>query len=167
MSRWLCLLAALLTACERKRPIEHSTPAELFREAPDVGLTFTHHNGASGKFFMTEIMGAGVAMFDYDEDGDLDVYFVQSVGPGKLFRNELVPSGTLKFIDVTSQSGLAFDGYGMGAATGDYNNDGFTDLLVTGYDRRELFRNNGNGTFTRVNFPQPPGVWSTGASFFD
>src|SRR5205809_796806 len=82
-------------------------------------------SGASGKFYMTEIMGAGVALFDYDNDGDLDVFFVQSDGESKLFRNELVPSGTLRFTDVTAQSGIVFRGYGMGAATGDYNNDGF------------------------------------------
>ena len=116
---------------------------------------------------MTEIMGAGVALFDYDNDGDLDVFFVQSAGESKLFRNELVPSGKLRFTDVTAQSGIAFRGYGMGAATGDYNNDGFEDLLITGYNSRALYRNNGNGTFTEVDFPRADGVWSTSASFFD
>jgi hypothetical protein len=146
---------------------ERPASRDIFREATDVGLTFNHHSGAAGKFLMTEIMGSGLAVLDYDNDGDLDVVFVQSVGPSKLFRNELVPSGSLRFSDVTAGSGIAFDGYGMGAATGDYNNDGFTDLLVTGFDRRELFRNNGNGTFSRVAFPQPRALWSTSASFFD
>jgi hypothetical protein len=117
---------------------------------------------------MTEIMGAGVAVLDFDNDGDLDILFVQSSGESKLFRNELTPSGKLAFTDVTAQSGIVFDGYGMGAATADFNNDGFTDLLVTGYDARELYRNNGNGTFTKVGLPQPGGrVWSTSASFTD
>jgi hypothetical protein len=142
------------------------TTTALFHEQ-ETGLHFTHRSGASGKFYMTEIMGAGVALFDYDNDGDLDVFFVQSVGECKLFRNELVPSGKLDFTDVTAQSGINFRGYGMGAATGDYNNDGFEDLLVTGYNSRALYRNNGNGTFTQVDFPQPAGVWSTSASFFD
>jgi enediyne biosynthesis protein E4 len=137
-----------------------------FREATNTGLNFTHKNGASGKFFMTEIMGAGVALFDFDNDGDLDVLFVQSVGPCKLFRNDLA-AGTLRFTDTTANSGIAFAGYGMGAATGDFNNDGYMDVLITGYRRRELYRNNGNGTFAQVNFPQPENVWSTSASFFD
>src|SRR6266851_4011603 len=115
----------------------------LFHEQ-ETGLHFTHRSGASGKFYMTEIMGAGVALFDYDNDGDLDVFFVQSSGECKLFRNELVPSGTLRFTDVTAQSAIVFPGYGMGVATGDYNNDGFVDLLVTGYNSRALYRNNGN-----------------------
>jgi enediyne biosynthesis protein E4 len=139
----------------------------LFREA-EGALNFVHHNGASGQYYMTEIMGSGVALFDYDNDGDLDVFLVQSVGESKLFRNEIIPSGSLRFADVTAQSGIKFTGYGMGAATGDYNNDGFEDLLITGYDTRALYRNNGNGTFTAVDFPKPPGVvWSTSASFFD
>jgi hypothetical protein len=129
-----------------------------------VGLTFHHRSGASGKFYMTEIMGAGAALLDYDNDGDLDVFLVQSAGESKLFRNELKPSGALRF---TATDIIGYAGYGMGAATADYNNDGFTDLLVTGYNSRALYRNNGNGSFTAIDFPQPPGVWSTSASFFD
>jgi hypothetical protein len=146
---------------------ERRPARELFREATEAGLSFNHRSGAAGKFLMTEIMGAGAAVFDYDGDGDLDVLLVQSVGPSKLFRNDLVPGGSLRFSDVTADAGIVFDGYGMGAATADYNNDGFTDVLITGYDRRELFRNNGNGTFSRVAFPQAAGVWSTSAAFFD
>ena len=160
MRRWIAPLVVLLSGCGGPK-----TNALFFE--PDTGLHFTHRSGASGKFYMTEIMGAGVALFDYDNDGDLDVFFVQSVGASQLFRNELVPSGKLTFTDVTAPSGIRFDGYGMGAATGDYNNDGFEDLLVTGYNSRSLYRNNGNGTFTKIDFPQPVGVWSTSASFFD
>jgi enediyne biosynthesis protein E4 len=169
MTRWLWL-PLLLTGCGAPKP--PAPPAELFREAKGV-IPFTHRSGASGKFYMTEIMGAGVALFDYDNDGDLDVFLVQSEGQSKLFRNELLPApaisagGYLRFTDATTQSGIDFRGYGMGAATGDYNNDGFTDLLVTGYDTRALYRNNGNGTFSRIDFPQVRGVWSTSASFFD
>jgi hypothetical protein len=158
--RCCVVLLLLLAGCGGR------TTTARFHEQ-ETGLHFTHRSGASGKFYMTEIMGAGVALFDYDNDGDLDVFFVQSVGECKLFRNELVPSGKLNFTDVTAQSGINFRGYGMGAATGDYNNDGFEDLLVTGYNSRALYRNNGNGTFTQVDFPQPAGVWSTSASFFD
>ena len=151
-----------LAGCGAKLP----STVELFREA-DAGLNFTHRNGASGKFYMTEIMGAGVALFDYDNDGDPDVFLVQSVGESKLFRNEIIPTGKLQFTDVTASSGIDFRGYGMGAATGDYNNDGFEDLLITAYGGAALYRNNGKGTFTRVDLPQQRGVWSTSASFFD
>jgi hypothetical protein len=154
------LLLLLLAGCGGRKA------SGLFHEQ-DAGLQFTHRSGASGKFYMTEIMGAGLAVFDYDNDGDLDVFFVQSAGHCQLFRNELVPGGKLYFTDVTARSGIAFRGYGMGAATGDYNNDGAEDLLVTGYNSRALFRNNGNGTFTQIDFPQAAGVWSTSASFFD
>ena len=157
-------LAILLAACRSgSRP---ESAGALFREV-NPGLDFTHRSGASGKFYMTEIMGAGVALFDYDNDGDLDVLLVQSEGQSKLFRNELVPTGKLQFRDVTASSGIDLRAYGMGAATGDYNNDGFEDLLLTAYGAAALYRNNGNGTFTRVDLPQPPGTWSTSASFFD
>src|SRR5262245_16375733 len=159
MKRWL-LLAILASGCGSQRP------PGLFEER-DTGLSFTHRNGASGKYYMTEIMGAGVALFDYDNDGDLDAFFVQSDGESKLFRNDLVPGGTLRFSDVTAASGIVFRGYGMGVATGDFDNDGNEDLLITGYGSRALFRNNGNGTFAQVDFPNPAGVWSTSASFFD
>jgi hypothetical protein len=158
-------LTIVLTGCRGRNPPDASA-SELFREV-NAGLTFTHRSGASGKFLMTEIMGAGVALFDYDNDGDLDVLLVQSVGPSKLFRNDLVPTGKLQFVDVTASSGIDFRGYGMGAAIGDYNNDGFEDLLITGYGGSALYRNNGNGTFSRVSLRQPDGIWSTSASFFD
>jgi len=154
-----------LSACHNSREAAPDHRG-VFREV-EAGLDFTHRNGATGKFYMTEIMGSGAALFDYDNDGDLDVFLVQSVGSSKLFRNELAPSGKLRFTDVTASSGIDFRGYGMGVATADYNNDGLTDLLVTGYDARALYRNNGNGTFTRVDFPQPRGVWSSSAAFFD
>ncbi|HTK75370.1 MAG TPA: CRTAC1 family protein [Gemmataceae bacterium] len=154
---------ATIEACGGRPP---AGPPVEFVEAK-AGIEFTHRNGATGKFFMTEIMGSGAALFDFDNDGDLDVFLVQSVGESKLFRNELVPGGSLRFTDVTAASGIHFAGYGMGAAVADYNNDGAEDLFVTGYDKRSLYRNNGNGTFTEVPFPQPAGVWSSSASFFD
>src|SRR5438045_2406960 len=87
-------LAACLVGCNRGGQSE-SGAGELFQEV-DAGLKFTHRNGASGKFYMTEIMGSGVALFDYDNDGDLDVFLVQSVGQCKLFRNELQGHGAAR-----------------------------------------------------------------------
>jgi hypothetical protein len=150
----------------------------LFVEsAAATGLVFTHVNGATGKYYLPEMMGAGVALFDYDNDGDLDVFVVQSSAqsgaieaPGstnggcRLFRNDLTVSAdgrrTLRFTDVTKQSGISIRGYGMGAAVGDYDNDGFLDLFVTAFGATTLLHNNGNGTFTDVTMQS--GISDTG-----
>jgi len=170
--RGVFLFPFLFAACVT-RPPERPAAAEpkpIFRDvAADAGLRFTHATDETGEFLMPEIMGAGVAVFDMDRDGDLDVYFVQSAGPGKLYRNELVPSGTMKFTDATAGSGIAYAGYGMGAATGDIDNDGDLDLLITGWGSRALYRNEGGGKFRELPFPAPPVAhqWGTSASFFD
>jgi enediyne biosynthesis protein E4 len=154
------------------------------------GVSFTHVNGMSGEFYYPEIMPPGVALFDYDNDGDLDLFVVQGrmlgstpiararVPPadapgGRLFRNDLrVAAGgerTLHFTDVTDASGIAARGYGMGVATGDFNNDGCVDLYVTNLGSNQLFRNNCNGTFTdvtRASRTESPG-WSVSAAFVD
>ncbi|MGH9802955.1 MAG: FG-GAP repeat domain-containing protein, partial [Blastocatellia bacterium] len=137
---------------------------------------------------MAEMMGAGAALFDYDNDGDLDVYLLQGTTfegtdkaklkfpppkdwkPGnRLFRNELVSGGKLKFTDVTEAAGVGMVAYGMGAATGDYDNDGDVDLYVTNFGSNVLYRNNGNGTFTDAT--AQAGVddprWSSSAAFVD
>ena len=168
------------------QPLSIYSQPPLFREvSATTGLVFQHFNGASGSLYFPEIMGAGVALFDYDNDGDLDVYLVQGAAldqkppqfplpktqkPGhRLFRNELVPSGKLRFVDVTEKSGLGFVGFGMGVATGDYDNDGFADLYLTNFGANVLFHNNGNGTFTDVT--KQAGVddprWSSSAAFVD
>jgi hypothetical protein len=165
-------LAALLSGCQRPAPSSDqsgpdSSARELFRDiAASSGLAFTHANGAKGQFHMPEIMGAGAALFDIDGDGDLDAFLVQSRGPSKLFRNDLTPGAAPRFTDITAGSGIDYDGFGMGAAAGDADQDGRPDLLVTGWGETRLYRNLGEGRFARV--PQSfPGVWSTSASFFD
>jgi len=129
--------------------------------AAATGLAFTHVNGATGNYYLPEVMGAGVALFDYDNDGDLDVFLVQggALGPGavggpatcRLFRNDLTvtPSGrrTLHFTDVTERAHAGVRGYGMGVAVGDYDNDGFLDLFITSFGAVTLLHNNGDGTF--------------------
>ena len=145
----------------------------------------------TGAHYYPEVMGSGVALFDYDNDGDLDIFLVQGsmLGPkqevsrtiyqpqlplrGRLYRNDSVRhadgSVTLKFVDVTEQSGIRAVGYGMGVAAADFNNDGWVDLYLTNFGRNQLWRNNGDGTFTDVTAEsgtEVPG-WSICASFFD
>jgi hypothetical protein len=160
--------------------------------AAESGLAFTHFNGMSGELLYPEVMPPGIALFDYDNDGDLDVFIVQgrmlgakpldqarlpprdrSSLEGRLFRNDLraEADGTriVRFTDVTDASGLNAAGYGMGAATGDFNNDGCVDLYVTGLGTSQLFRNNCDGTFTDVTKQSGTGSagWSVSASFVD
>ena len=144
-------------------------PPALFNDAPSP-IPFTHVNGAKGSFYMHEIMGSGAALFDYDNDGDLDAFLLQGEGTSRLFRNELTAGATtLRFTDVTERAGIVLQRYGMGAAVGDYDNDGDLDLFVTSFGADTLYRNNGNGTFTDVT--REAGVsdplWSTSAAFFD
>jgi hypothetical protein len=145
-------------------------PAPLFQDAPSP-IAFTHVNGAKGRYHMHEIMGPGAALFDYDNDGDLDAFLPQGEGTSRLFRNDLTGAGpaTLRFTDVTSAAGIALRSYGMGTAVGDYDNDGDLDLFVTAFGADTLYRNNGNGTFTDAT--REAGVsdplWSTSAAFLD
>jgi hypothetical protein len=141
----------------------------------------------SGKRYMVEMTAPGVALFDYDNDGDLDVFLVQS-GPlekgrkpdpahdprSRLFRNDL-KNGILHFTDVTDQAGLGLIAYAQGVIAGDYDGDGFVDLYVTAFGGNHLFHNNGNGTFTEVpdaggaadKAPGAPPAWHTSAAFID
>ncbi len=159
----------------------------IFRDvAAQAGLNFRHFNFATGRHFMPEIMGPGVALFDYDNDGDLDIYLIQGTGldptrrplnppppnwksGNRLFRNMLAETGKLRFVDVTERAGVGHVGYGMGVAVGDYDNDGFLDFYVTNFGDNVLYHNNGNGTFTDVT--RQAGVndphWSTSAAWVD
>jgi hypothetical protein len=156
---------------------EVQTSEEIFRDqAAEVGLDFVHWNGMSEEFYYAEHMGGGAALFDYDGDGDLDLYLTQGhlMGPGKkpedarfpapegaaidrLYRNDLevLPNGEhrLRFTDVTTLSGLAVDRYSIGVAVGDVDNDGWPDLYVTHWNSaNQLFRNRGRGADGRVTF---------------
>ena len=165
-----------------------SGPAWFRDVAPETGLSFEHVNGATGQYYLPEIMGAGGALVDFDGDGDLDVYLLQggALGDGtagassgaaqaghRLFRNDLTVDGagrrTLRFVDVTAESGAGLTGYGMGVASGDYDHDGDVDLYVTHFGSNVLLRNEGAGRFTDVTAAAGVGAsgWSASATFFD
>jgi enediyne biosynthesis protein E4 len=139
-----------------------------------TGITFSHVS-ASEKKYIVESMSGGVALFDFDKDGWLDVYLANSPtvataanGAGArsaLWRNN--HDGT--FSDVTERAGVGYPGWAMGVATGDYDNDGWEDLYVTCFGPNHLFHNNGDGTFTDVTARAGVGDsrWSTGAAFGD
>ncbi len=148
----------------------------------------------SGELTLAEVMGSGVALLDYDGDGDLDVYLVQGALLGdatldevsrppaaamrpltdRLYRNQLAETGELRFTDVTAESGIAAGGYGMGVATGDFDNDGRIDLYVTNLGSNQLWRGVGPGPDGRVTFEDVTAEsgtgderWSMSAAFAD
>src|SRR5690349_19693300 len=143
------------------------------------GITWVHDNAMSPEHYLPEALGPGCAFLDYDNDGWMDIYLVNSgpcdfFQPKKPLRNALYRNnrdGT--FTDVTVKAGVTGGTFGMGVAAGDYDNDGFPDLFVTAYGRPILYHNNGNGTFTDVSEKAGLGAklfenhWSTSAAWFD
>ena len=157
------LTAWLAAGCHDVAP---STPAPPFAEvASESGIDFAHHSGAEGAFLLPEIMGGGAGFLDFDGDGRLDLYFVDSHGANRLYRN----SGGGRFVDVSGASGTGDTGYGMGCAAGDFDNDGDTDLYVTNLGPNVLYRNNSDGTFSDITGEAGVGdpSWSTSAAFVD
>ena len=139
------------------------------------GITWTHNAAKSANKFLPESTGPGCAFLDYDNDGWMDIYLVNSgqsdfYTPTKPLRNALYRNnrdGT--FTDVTEKAGVAGGGFGMGVAVGDYDADGYPDLFVTQYGRSILYHNNGNGTFTDVTEKAGVGVtgWASSSIWFD
>lgn len=147
--------------------------------AAPSGVDFEYQSLAEGDYFFPEIMGGGIALFDFDRDGDLDIYFtngsrVQEDGrpiqDGESPRNQLFEqTAPMKFSNVTESSGLGDTGYGQGVAIGDVNNDGYPDVLVTNYGPDRLYLNNGDGSFKDITVDA--GInsvgWGTSAAFVD
>ena len=193
---WRILVVALLAqapiqltaATARAQSADHS-PEVFVDRADEVGLDFVYFNGMTGRYYLPEIVGAGGALFDYDNDGDLDLYLVQGhlLGSGtieqareypagplrdRLFRNDLLgpaSSGRLELTEVPLGELAEGHGYAVGVASGDYDNDGWTDLYITALGPNRLLRNRGDGSFedvTRVVGAQDA-RWSVPAIFFD
>ncbi len=174
------LLAALghaqQAASPQPPPQPARPPAIAFTDVTrELGISWKHTNGATENRYLIETMGGGGAFFDYNRDGRLDIFLVNS-GCHK-FSVQCTPASHAlyrqdsdgRFTDVTAQAGVAGSGYGQGVATGDYDNDGDPDLYVTAFGRNTLYRNNGDGTFADVTEKAgvTAGGWSSSAAFFD
>jgi len=149
------LIVAAMVLCIFARTRAHG--AIVLRDVTEeTGITFTHTDGSSGQHYIVESVSSGLALFDYDGDGDVDIYFLNgaalkgakynTVPKNELYRNE----GDWKFINVTDQAGVGDTGFGLGVAAGDYDNDGDLDIYVNNYGPNVLYRNNGDGTFKDV-----------------
>jgi len=151
-------------------------PIQLRDVTDQTGIAFRHTDGSSGRRYIIEAMSAGLALFDYNGDGHIDIYFLNGapllgtkvdVPPtNKLYRNE----GDWQFTDVTGEAGVGDRGFGLGVTVGDFDNDGDADLYLNNYGPNVLYRNNGDGTFADVT--QQAGVANgnlvgAGASFLD
>jgi enediyne biosynthesis protein E4 len=178
----LCLLILATAACmagdvPAKKAAEASVSVRYTDVRKAAGINFVQDSTQSEERYYLETMGTGVAWIDYDQDGLMDLYFVQSAAtdiykPPHPLRSALYHNnGDGTFTDVTAKSGLGGEGhYGQGVAVGDFDNDGWPDLYVTGYGRAILYRNNHNGTFTDVTAKAgvaDEGGWSASAGWFD
>ncbi len=176
-------LALTVATAIRLAPLGPPEPLVTFQNVADgSGVDFVLDNFATPNKHQIETMISGVAAFDFDNDGLLDLYFVNGAripeldksGPrfwNRLYRNK----GGTRFEDVTERAGVKGIGYGMGVAAADYDNDGFVDLYVAGVNRNQLFHNNGDGTFTDLTekagvsgiHPKFGKTWAISAGWFD
>src|SRR5499427_10172830 len=135
---------------------QETAPVVFNEVTKEAGITWVHNNAMSPEHYLPETVGAGCVFFDYDNDGWMDIYLVNS-GPSDFFTPKTPLKNALyhnnhdgTFTEVTDRAGVAAGTFGMGAAAGDYDGDGWQDLYVTSYGRNILYHNNGNGTFTDV-----------------
>ncbi len=166
---WLASVLALFVTA--------ATPVPIFREVPPVesGIHWVHTNGKSSQHYLPETIGAGVAILDYDDDGWMDILFVDSGSSSfylpkvrlhpVLYRNRHDGS----YEDVSRQAGLTANLFGQGVAVADYDGDGYEDIFISGFEKCVLYHNNGNGTFTDVTAASgiPATHWGSSAVWFD
>ena len=170
--RLLFLLSAMLSASFSTA----ENPVTFVEVAEESGVHFKHTDGESGKRLFNEQYGSGGGFFDYDNDGFLDIYLINArpqlskANPERFPKNVLYHNnGDGTFTDVTHSAGIGDTGYGVGATTGDYDNDGDTDLYLTNFGANVLYRNNGDATFTDVaqNANVADTKWGTSCAFAD
>lgn len=171
---WGYLLLFLFLAFIALAAVDAGT---IFREIPpeESGITWIHHNGFSPNHYLPESTGPGVAIFDYNNDGWMDILLVDS-GTSVFYKPD-VPlhpvlyrnNGNGTYTDVSKEAGLTADLYGQGVAVGDYDGDGYEDIFISGYGKCVLYHNNGNGTFTDVTAGSgiKPTQWGSSALWFD
>jgi hypothetical protein len=151
--RWAVIVSFLLYSSSYAQ----TRSTILFNDVTsETGISFRHADGSSGRYYIVESVSSGLALLDYDSDGDVDIYFLnggalkgtkyENTPNNALYRND----GNWKFTDVTKESGLGDPGHALGVAVGDYDNDGDQDVYTTNFGPNVLFRNNGDGTFTDV-----------------
>jgi enediyne biosynthesis protein E4 len=170
-------LRSRVLAAQSSKSSEPAIPVHYTDVRERAKITFQQDSTQTEEKYYLETMGTGVAWIDYDQDGLMDLYFVQSAAtdlykPPHPIRSALYHNnGDGTFTDVTEKAGVGGEGhYGQGVAVGDYDNDGYPDLYVTGYGRAILYHNNGNGTFSDVTAKAQladEGGWSTSAGWFD
>ena len=168
------LLLALASSLYSQQPTAPA-PVVFTDVTRQAGINWVHENALSPDRYLPETVGAGCAFFDYDNDGWMDIYLVNSGSsdfftPATPLKNALYHNNhDGSFTDVTDKAGVAGGTFGMGVAAADYDGDGWADLYVTSYGRNILYHNNGNGTFTDATDKAgvaAPG-WSTNALWFD
>jgi hypothetical protein len=171
------MAAAMMAFAQTPKTKDDAIPVRYADIRQSAGITFLQDATATDEKYYLETMGTGVAWLDYDQDGLMDLYFVQSAAtdiykPPQPLRSALYHNnGDGTFIDVTEKAGVGGQGhYGQGVAVGDFDNDGYPDLYVTGYGSAILYHNNGDGTFADVTAKAgvaDKGGWSASAGWFD
>ena len=171
------LFASILTAIFISfQYCTHASAAQIFVDVTEsAGLTFVHTDGRSGLRLFNEFLGSGGGFFDYDNDGDIDIYLVNGAIQTHSSSNQAQPNtfyrnnGDGTFTDVTEETGVGSTAYGTGATVGDVDNDGDLDLYVTNFGEDQLYQNNGDGTFSDITTQAGVGNpnWGTSSAFAD